>query len=88
MIGVALVKVIDIIANILVLLIIVSAFVSYFLSPYHHFRVTLDRIVNPMLAPIRRIIPMAGMIDFSPLVLIVLIEILAFILRTLVGSLF
>jgi len=88
MIGVLLVKVVDIIANILVLFIIVSAFVTYFLSPYHPFRATLDRIVNPMLAPIRRVIPMAGMIDFSPLVLIVLIEILAFILRTLIGYLF
>jgi YggT family protein len=40
-------------------------------------RELLDRIVNPLLAPIRKIIPMVGSWDISPLILIILIEILA-----------
>jgi YggT family protein len=40
-------------------------------------REALDRLVNPMLAPIRRLVPTAGMMDFSPLILIVLIQLIA-----------
>jgi YggT family protein len=87
MIAAFLIRIIDILANLMVLVVIASALVSYFLSPYHPVRVTLDRIVNPLLAPIRRVIPMAGMIDFSPLVLVILIEIASFILKSLISYL-
>ena len=87
MIGSILVKIVDIIANLLVLIVIVDALISYFLSPYHPFRSALDRIVSPMLAPIRRVVPLAGMIDFSPVVLIILIEIASFILKYLFSAL-
>jgi YggT family protein len=40
-------------------------------------RLALDRILEPLLNPIRRIIPSAGMMDFSPLILIVLIQLLS-----------
>jgi YggT family protein len=35
---------------------------------------TLDRLVNPMLAPIRRIIPPLGGVDITPIVLLILLE--------------
>jgi YggT family protein len=70
-------NIINFVANLFVLLVIVDSVVSFFLSPYHPVRMTLDRIVNPFLAPIRRIIPSIGMIDLSPLILIILVEILA-----------
>jgi YggT family protein len=46
------------------------------MSPYHPVREFVDRLVEPMLAPIRRILPPTGMIDFSPLVLIILLQVL------------
>ena len=55
------------IQQILILLIIISVILSYFMDPYHPIRRTLDRIVEPMLAPIRRVVPLVGMIDLSPL---------------------
>ena len=61
------------IAQILILLVIVSAILSFFVSPYHPLRESIDRIVDPMLAPIRRVVPIMGGLDFSPLVLIILI---------------
>jgi YggT family protein len=81
------VRIIDTIANILVLIVIVDSFLTYFLSPYHPLRSTLDRIVQPLLVPIRRFVPLVGMIDFSPLVLIILIEIVAYLLGSLIYAL-
>jgi YggT family protein len=72
---------------ILILLIFASAILSYFMDPYHPLRRGLDRIVEPMLAPIRRVIPPIGMIDFSPLVLIILIQVISNLLIRLLFSL-
>ena len=36
----------------------------------------VNGVVDPMLAPIRRILPTAGGIDFSPIVLLIAVEIL------------
>ena len=56
-------------------LIIVDIILSYFMSPYQPVRMTIDRIVQPMLAPIRRIVPPLGMIDLSPMVLLILVQV-------------
>jgi len=68
---------IDLIAWVIVVLVIVKVFISYFLSPYHSFRRLIDNLVEPMLSPIRRVVPPVGMFDFSPLVLLILIQIAA-----------
>ena len=80
-------RVINTIADVLVIIIIVDTIVSYFLGPYHPLRSVLDRIVQPLLAPIRRIVPLMWNLDFSPVILIIIIEILAFILGILIQSL-
>jgi len=72
--------IIRIIFTILTWLVIINAILSYFISPFHPIKMTLDRIVEPMLAPIRRIMPRTGMMDFSPLVLIILFQLIEFIL--------
>ncbi|KAF0107929.1 MAG: hypothetical protein FD146_1227 [Anaerolineaceae bacterium] len=76
-------RIVGIIADLIILLVIVASLLTYFLSPYHPLRRTLDRIVNPMLAPIRRIVPPVGMFDLSPLVLIILVEVVSYALRSL-----
>jgi YggT family protein len=73
-------NIINLIANLLIILVIVDSVLSFILSPYHPVRETVDRIVNPLLAPIRRIVPLVGMLDLSPLIFIVLVEILSSIL--------
>jgi YggT family protein len=55
-------------------LVLAHVILSYFMSPYHPIRETVDRLVDPMLSPIRQIIPSAGGLDFSPLVLILLVQ--------------
>jgi YggT family protein len=82
-----LVIIISAISQILVVLVIVSAILSYFMDPYHPVRRGVDNIVEPMLAPIRRVVPLVGAFDFSPLVLIILIQLAARLLTGLLISL-
>jgi len=74
-------------ANIFYLLVIAKVLLSYFLSPYHPIRLIIDRIVEPLLAPIRNRMPMIGMFDFSPIVLLIGIQIIEFLLVTIFASL-
>ena len=73
------VTIIRMIFNILNLIILIDIVVSFFLSPYHPIRAALDRIVNPLLAPIRRILPQTGMFDFSPIVLVLILQLLEYL---------
>jgi len=77
-------QVIGTFSYILVLVVIISVFLSYFMDPYHPVRRGVNSIVEPMLAPIRRVIPPVGMMDFSPLILIILIQLIT---RLIVGFL-
>jgi YggT family protein len=76
----ALASIINLFANLLVLLVIVDSIVSFFLSPYHPVRNALDRVLQPLLTPIRRVVPLVGMFDFSPLILIILVQIVKYVL--------
>jgi YggT family protein len=80
-------RIINLLITILTWLVIVKVVLSYFMSPFHPLRAAIDRIVEPMLEPIRRIMPQTGMIDFSPLVLIILLQVLGIVLRNLLFSL-
>jgi YggT family protein len=80
-------RIINLLANLLILLVIVDSVLSFILSPYHPLRNAIDRIVNPLLVPIRRIVPLVGTLDLSPLILIILIEILSFALTSFLYAL-
>lgn len=65
------------ISQLLVLLVVVSVILSYFMDPYHPIRRSIDSVVEPLLAPIRRVVPLLGVLDLSPLILIILIQVLS-----------
>ena len=71
-----LIRVISFLANLLILLVILQIILSYFMDPYHPLRQFIERIVGPLINPIRRVVPLVGMFDFSPLILIILISVL------------
>ena len=81
------ITIISIVSQLLVLLVFISVILSYFMDPYHPIRRGVDNIVQPMLAPIRRVVPTLGMLDFSPLVLILLIQLVKSLLISLLLSL-
>ena len=82
-----LVSLVRVAANVLSFLVIINVILSYVLNPYHPIRETIDRILEPLLGPIRRLMPKTGMFDFSPIVLIILIQIAETILVVLFSSL-
>jgi YggT family protein len=65
------------ISQLLVLLVVISVILSYFMDPYHPIRRSINSVVEPMLAPIRRVVPLIGMLDLSPLILIILLQLLS-----------
>ena len=85
----ALVQIIGYLATIIVTVVIVQFIISLLLS----FNVismsnqfvasiyqSLNMILDPLLKPIRKIMPDTGMIDFSPIVLIIALRIIQFLL--------
>jgi YggT family protein len=88
----ALYDIIDMILQLLVWIIIVQVILSWLvafnvINTQSNFvrtvLATLDRLTDPLYRPIRRILPDFGGIDFSPIVLILAIQ----IIRRLVGGL-
>jgi len=82
-----LIQLIQTLSTILVILVIVDVVLSYFLSPYHPVRSALDRIIDPLLMPIRRVVPPVAGFDFSPIVLILLIQAVEWVLLTIMAML-
>jgi YggT family protein len=76
-------NIINWITELITLLVIMQVVLSYFMSPFHPVRQFIDRIVEPMLRPIRRLLPQTAMIDFSPLVLIILLQVLSGVLKSI-----
>ncbi|MEJ2301938.1 MAG: YggT family protein [Anaerolineales bacterium] len=80
-------QIISLLITILTWLVIIKVVLSYFMSPFHPIRAAIDRVVEPMLEPIRRFMPQTGMFDFSPIVLIILLQVFQYVLRSLLLSL-
>ena len=78
---------INVATQVVTLLVIAHVLLSYFMSPFHPVRQTVDRLVEPLLSPIRRLIPQAGMLDFSPLVLLILVQVVQRLLVSFIASL-
>lgn len=74
---------VNVLTQVLILLVIAYVILSYILSPYHPVRSFVDRIVEPLLAPIRRVVPLIGIFDISPIVFILLVQVVASVLISL-----
>jgi YggT family protein len=47
---------------------------------------SINRLLDPVLRPIRNIMPQTGALDFSPLVLIIVMQIVLIVLRSIIVS--
>lgn len=66
-------------------LVIVYAVLSW-LQTHSQITVLLERLVSPLLQPIRRVVPLVGGVDLSPLVLLVLLQVIGIVLQSVMSS--
>jgi len=82
-----LVNMVHILARLAFVIVLVTVFLSYFMKPYHTIRMNLERIVEPFLSPLRRVVPPISNIDISPIILILLIQVVEYLLVLLLNAL-
>ena len=70
----SLASILIILINALTLVVFIHVLLSWVLSPDHPIRTALGQIVEPLLLPIRNLLPQTGMIDFSAMVLLILLQ--------------
>jgi len=69
------------ICDLATILILLRVIISWYLPrPTNKLVIILYRLTEPILAPLRRIIPRVGRLDFSPLVAIILIQVIYYLL--------
>ena len=83
-----LIATVNLVTRLVIIVLVIQVVLTYFLPPYNPVRQRLDRLVYPLLAPIRRVMPNTGPLDFSPLVLIIAIEILDWLLVRIITWIF
>lgn len=68
---------VDVLFNVLIFAILIDALISWFpIAPDHPIARLLDDITEPILAPLRRVVPRLGMFDITPIVAMFVLEIL------------
>jgi YggT family protein len=80
-------QLIGLLSNALTILVFIWAILSWVLPPYNPWREALDRIMEPMMRPFRRLIPAMGGIDFTPMIFIIVVWLGTRILTSLLLSL-
>jgi YggT family protein len=72
---------ISVLCEVLVFTIIIRVLLSWvFPNPYNPFVRILYEITEPILAPLRRIIPRIGMLDITPFIAIIVLQAIASLL--------
>ena len=72
--------------TVVIFTVVIYTLLRLFMDPYHPVIRALGQVIEPLLAPIRRrMSPMGGM-DFSPLILIIGLQLLGYILVALLRS--
>ena len=72
--------------QVLAIAIIVRALLSWFPMGQNPFIILLDQITEPVLAPLRRVVPRLGMFDITPIVAIVLLQLIGNIAQGFIGA--
>jgi YggT family protein len=80
------ITVINTTVNVLSTFILIYSLLSLILGPFHPIRQAMSQAVEPMLTPIRKIVPAIGGLDFSPLILMVAIQIVGSLLVAILRS--
>ena len=84
----SLVYVVDVFFTLLTLAILARVLLSWVrVSPYHPAVDFVYRITEPILAPLRGVLPSVGMVDISPVIAIILLQIIQQVLVAIIAGL-
>ena len=83
----ALVEVVRLTIHLAMLVVLVTALLSW-INPYAPLAPFFNQLARPLLAPFQRVIPPLGGIDLSPLVLLLVLQVLLMVLDSLRGMAF
>jgi YggT family protein len=83
-----LLSIIHVASTLFIYLIIIQVILTYILPPYHKVRLFFDRIVTPFLFPIQQRLPLFYNLDFSPLILILIIRLMEIVLAGVIRLIF
>ena len=72
------------VGQVLSVLVLASVLLSYFLPATNPIRLFIDRFVDPLLAPIRKIVKPFGSLDFSPVILMIAIYLIEWLLTQII----
>jgi YggT family protein len=76
---------VDLVFTLLNLAILARVLLSWVrVNPYHPAVELLYRITEPILAPLRRVIPSIGMVDISPVIALILLQIIQEVLVAII----
>ncbi len=79
----SIVTLVTVICNVLIGAIFIRALLSFFTNdPRNPIVNVLDQVTEPLLSPLRRIVPRVGMFDLTPLVAIIIL----YVIQILVAS--
>lgn len=83
------VQVVQVVFRILYWAILIRVLLSWFVSDATHPLLRLlDDVTEPILGPIRRLMPRTGMVDFSPLVALLILQVAEGLVVSLLRGLF
>jgi YggT family protein len=78
---------IELLCQVLTMVILIRAITSWVTTEQSNiFTRTLYNITEPILAPLRRIVPRFGVVDFTPLVAVIVLQIIAAVASLIVIS--
>lgn len=78
---------IDTLATALMIAILIRAILSWFpISRENPFAQVVFQVTEPVLAPLRRVVPSLGMIDITPLVALLLLQMIQVMIQSLRGT--
>lgn len=84
-----LINIIVVAANLISLLILARVLLSWVqVDRYHPVVKFLYDVTEPILAPVRNLMPQVGMMDFSPIIVFFLIQVIEQVLVYVISSLF
>jgi YggT family protein len=79
---------VNLVIQLLAILLILNALASFVVEPWHPARQFLERLAEPILRPIRNILPPAGMLDLSPMVALIALQIIGQVLIWMIRASF